>query len=125
MTNPNARTCTWVEATPITNTSWGMKGLSAALPKKDLGVLVNGKLDTSQQCALAAQKVNHILGCTKRSVASRAREVIPAPLLRTGETSPGVLCPDVESSVQKRRGPVGAHPEEGHKNDLWNRTPLL
>jgi len=38
------------------------------------------------------------------------------PLLCTGETSPGVLHPDVESSVQKRRGPARACPVEGHKN---------
>ena len=34
----------------------------------------------------------------------------------TGETSPGVLCPDVESSVQERCGPAGSHPGEDHKN---------
>jgi len=37
---------------------------------------VDGEQNVSQQCALAAQKANCILGCIKRNVASRTREVI-------------------------------------------------
>jgi len=37
---------------------------------------LDGKVDMSQQWALAAQKVNCILSCIKRSTASRAREAI-------------------------------------------------
>jgi len=49
----------------------------------------------------------------------------PAPLLRAGETSPTVLRPDVESSVQQRHGAVGACPEEGQKNAPRDETSLL
>ncbi|PKU39422.1 pol- hypothetical protein [Limosa lapponica baueri] len=57
------------------NTGWVENGLRAVLRRRTWGCWLM-KLNMSQECLLAAQKTNHILGCIQRSLASRSREVI-------------------------------------------------
>jgi len=67
-TRGSAKSCSWGETIP--------GQLESSLAEKDLGVLAGKKFNTRQQCALDAKKANGILGCIRRRVVSRWKEVI-------------------------------------------------
>ncbi|PKU44633.1 rna-directed dna polymerase from mobile element hypothetical protein [Limosa lapponica baueri] len=62
-----------------TESSWrlGADLLENRSEEKGMGVLVDNKLTMRQQCALVPKKANGLLGCIKKSVASRSITVIP------------------------------------------------
>ncbi|XP_041325761.1 triadin isoform X2 [Pyrgilauda ruficollis] len=65
-----------VWGSPKNNFRLGREWKEASAGEKDLGLLVDERLDMTQQCVLEVKKAVCILGCSKSSVASTSKEVI-------------------------------------------------
>ncbi|GAB0201659.1 triadin [Grus japonensis] len=103
----------------------GEEWIESSPEEKDLGALVHEKLNMSWQCALAAQKAQPCPGLHPKRCDQQVEGGDPAPLLRSGETPPGVLHPALGAPVQERHEAVGASPEEGQEADQRAGAPLL
>ena len=84
--------CLWLFICYATSEAWGnpkhkyrlgREWIESSPEEKDLEVLVDKKLNTTWECALAAQAANRVLGYIKSSVASRlGRWFCPSALVR-------------------------------------------
>ncbi|GAB0189934.1 hypothetical protein GRJ2_001458700 [Grus japonensis] len=100
---------------PKHNYRLGEEWIESSPKEKDLGVLIDEKLNMSWQCCACSPESQPCPGLHQKKCGQQVEGGDPAPLLGSGETPPGVMHPALGAPVQERHGAVGASPEEGTK----------
>jgi len=90
----------------------GDEGIESSPAEKDLRVLVDEKLDMSHQLCAHSPAGQPYPGLHPQQCGQQGEGGNSAPLLRSVETTSGVLRPALEPSAQDRPGAVGVGPEE-------------
>ena len=89
-----------------------------------LGILVDKKLGTSQQCALSLEAQLHP-GLNQKRSAQLCKGGDYPHLLFFHEVSPEVLHPGLVPLAEERCGNIGASPEEDHDDYKRAVVPLI
>ncbi|PKU46993.1 rna-directed dna polymerase from mobile element jockey-like [Limosa lapponica baueri] len=99
----------------------GSTRLGSSSMERDLGFLLDNKLNMSEQCAVAADRM---LGHQQGHHQQRQRSHYPT-LLSTCQATPGMLCSVLVTAMQKRCGQAGEGPEKGHQDDQNTGKPAI
>ncbi|KAJ7418843.1 hypothetical protein WISP_57325 [Willisornis vidua] len=90
----------------------GKERLESSLTEKALEILINYKLNMSQQCP-GSQEGNHVLGGIRQNIASQSRKVI-VPLC-------SVPCAVLGMTILEEYKAIRKHSKESYKGDEGSR----
>ena len=85
--------------------------------EKDLGVIIDSKMNMGWQCGDAVRKANHTFVLHQQMHHKQVQGGDPPPLCGTGQATVGVLHPVLGATLHKGCGQHQEGPEEGHSHD--------
>ena len=91
--------------------------LISAETEKDLGVIIDARMNMGRQCGDAVTKANHTFVMHLQMHLEQVQGGDPLPLCNTGQAVVGVLRPVPGTALQEGCGQHGEGPEESHSYD--------